>query len=92
MELFPLWPILLELTIYFRHFCILDCSLQRATIQSCNMASTGEPVPKTVLKSEKQEVVEDKPDDLQKTVDIVVRTWKLVNADALKHGTVFYKR
>ena len=56
------------------------------------MASTGEPVPKTVLKSEKQEVVEDKPDDLQKTVDIVVRTWKLVNADALKHGTVFYKR
>ncbi|CAB3983957.1 hemin receptor [Paramuricea clavata] len=58
------------------------------------MASTGKPdiLSTNVFHSEKQGVTEDKPDDLQKTVDIVVQTWKLVNQDALKHGTVFYKR
>jgi hypothetical protein len=58
------------------------------------MASTGKPdiLSTNVFQSEKQGVTEEKPDDLQKTVDIVVQTWKLVNQDALKHGKVFYKR
>ncbi|XP_028398783.1 neuroglobin-like [Dendronephthya gigantea] len=43
-------------------------------------------------KEEPNKTVEDKPEDLQKTVDHVVRTWELVNKDALKHGIVFYKR
>ncbi|XP_028398857.1 neuroglobin-like [Dendronephthya gigantea] len=43
-------------------------------------------------KEEPNRTVEDKTEDLQKTVDHVVRTWKLVNKDASKHGIVFYKR
>ena len=39
-----------------------------------------------------KEVVDEKQDDVQKTVETVVQTWQLVNKDPLKHGMVFYKR
>ena len=61
------------------------------------MASTGEPdvLSQNAFKSENNGVngvIDEKPDDLNKIVDIVVQTWKLVKKDSLKHGTVFYKR
>lgn len=44
------------------------------------------------FKPENDEENEEKPTDLEKQIEIVVRTWALVKQDLIKHGTSFYLR
>ena len=44
------------------------------------------------FKPENDEENEQKPTDLEKQIEIVVRTWALVKQDLIKHGTSFYLR